>query len=186
MAISLVEVEIWYFLVFNVRRRICIIILLQGVTMQFRRLFWHISNYKVRQSNFITKCDRLLLQSESGITKCERLLLQSALGITKCDSYYKVVYPSAHFSMSVKINFSCNRRNWKSWCLDKVEIEHLTFLSSDNLVFSVPWEVFLTKKVGKDNREVDQYKNTSIPQLYQPPRTTSTTCYFGPVNIAKF
>ena len=49
------------------------IILLQSVTIQFRRLFWHILYYKVRQSNFITKCDRLLLQSASGITKCDRL-----------------------------------------------------------------------------------------------------------------
>ena len=61
------------------------IILLQSVTIQFRRLFWHISYYKVRQSNFITKCDRLLLQSASGITKCDRLLLQSVSGITKYD-----------------------------------------------------------------------------------------------------
>ena len=66
------------------------IILLQSVTIQFRMLFWYISYYKVWQSNFITKCDRLLLQSASGIIKCERLLLQSASGITKCDSYYKV------------------------------------------------------------------------------------------------
>ena len=45
----------------------------------------------MRQSNFITKCDRLLLQSVSGITKCDRMLLQSASGITKCDRlYYKV------------------------------------------------------------------------------------------------
>ena len=45
----------------------------------------------MRQSNFITKCDRLLLQSASGITKCDRLLLQRAPGITKCDGlYYKV------------------------------------------------------------------------------------------------
>ena len=67
------------------------IILLQSVTNQFRRLFCHISYYKVCQSNFITKCDRLLLQSASGITKCDRLLLQSAPGITKCDRvYYKV------------------------------------------------------------------------------------------------
>ena len=87
------------------------IILLQNVTMQFRRLFWHISYYKVRQSNFITKCDRLLLQSASGITKCDRLLLQSAPGITKCDrlllqsasyilkcySYHKVRRNNAHF-----------------------------------------------------------------------------------------
>ena len=49
------------------------VILLQSVTYQIRRLFWHISYYKVRQSNFITKCDRLLLQSASGITKCDRL-----------------------------------------------------------------------------------------------------------------
>ena len=66
------------------------IILLQSVAVQFRRLFKDISYYKVRQSNFVRKCDRLLLQSASGITKCERLLLQSASGNTKCDSYYKV------------------------------------------------------------------------------------------------
>ena len=67
------------------------IILLQSVTIEFRRLFWHISYYKVRQSNFITKFDRLLIQSASGITKCDRLLLQSASGTTKCDRlYYKV------------------------------------------------------------------------------------------------
>ena len=61
------------------------VILLQSVAIQIRRLFWHISYYKVRQSDFITKCDRLLLQSASGITKCDRLLLQSVSGITKCD-----------------------------------------------------------------------------------------------------
>ena len=67
------------------------IILLQSVTIQFRRLFRHISYYKMRQSNFITKDDRLLLQGASGITKCDRLLLQSASGVTKCDRlYYKV------------------------------------------------------------------------------------------------
>ena len=49
------------------------IFLLQSVTMQFRRLFWHIPYYKVRQSNFITKYDRLLLQSASGIKKYDRL-----------------------------------------------------------------------------------------------------------------
>ena len=85
VAICLVEVEIWPILIFNVRRRIHMVILLQSVTIQIRWLFWHISYYKVRQSNFITKCDRLLLQSASGITKCDRLLLQSAPGITKCD-----------------------------------------------------------------------------------------------------
>ena len=91
---SLVKVEIWYILIFNVSRRIHMvhmIILLQSVTIQRRRLFWHISYYKVRQSNFITKCDRLLLQSASGITKCNRLyynvrqVLQSVTVITKWD-----------------------------------------------------------------------------------------------------
>ena len=67
------------------------IILLQSVTVQIGRLFWHISYYKVPQSNFITKCDRLLLQSASDITKCDRMLLQSASDITKCDRiYYRV------------------------------------------------------------------------------------------------
>ena len=47
------------------------IILLQSVTIQLRRLFWHISYYKVWHSNFITKCGRLLLQSASSITKCD-------------------------------------------------------------------------------------------------------------------
>ena len=32
---------------------------------QFCRLFWHISYCKKQQSNFIAKCDRLLLQSAS-------------------------------------------------------------------------------------------------------------------------
>ena len=58
------------------------IILLQSVSIQFRMLFWDISYYKVRKSNFITKRDRLLLQSPSDITKCDRLLLQNASGIT--------------------------------------------------------------------------------------------------------
>ena len=73
VAISLVEVEIWSILLFNVRRRIHMIILLQSVTVQFRRLFWHILYYKVQKSNCITKRDRLLLQSASGITKFDRL-----------------------------------------------------------------------------------------------------------------
>ena len=34
-------------------------------------------------------------------------------------------------------------------------------------------------------KDVDQYKNTSNLQLYQPPQTL-TTSYFCPVNIAKF
>ena len=70
VAISLVELEIWPILIFNLRRRMRMIILLRSVTMQFCRLFSHILYYKVRQSNFTTKCDKLLLQSASGITKC--------------------------------------------------------------------------------------------------------------------
>ena len=80
------------------------IILMQSVTIQFRRFFWYIRitkcdkaiflqsatacYYKVSQ--LLQKYDRLLLQSVLGITKYDRLLLQSALGITKYDSYYKM------------------------------------------------------------------------------------------------
>ena len=46
------------------------IIFLQSVTTQFRKFFKHISYCKNQQSYFITKCDRLLLQSASSITKC--------------------------------------------------------------------------------------------------------------------
>ena len=49
------------------------------------------SLFQKQQSNFITKCDRLLLESVPGITKCDRLLLQSASDITKCDRYYQKV-----------------------------------------------------------------------------------------------
>ena len=91
VAIRLVEVDIGPILIFNVRRRIHMIILLQSATIQIRMLFWHISYYKVRQGNFITKCGRLLLQSVSDISNCDRLLLQNVSGITKCDRlYYKV------------------------------------------------------------------------------------------------
>ena len=58
LAISPVKMEIWSILIFNVRRRIHVIILLQSVTIQFRKLFWYILFYKVRQSKFITKCGR--------------------------------------------------------------------------------------------------------------------------------
>ena len=46
-------------------------ILLQSVTTQFRRLFRHILYCKKQQSNFITRCDRVLLQSASGIAGCD-------------------------------------------------------------------------------------------------------------------
>ena len=57
----------------RVRRYIDVKILLQSVTTQFRRLYLHILYCKKQQSNFITKFNRLLLQSASGITKCDRL-----------------------------------------------------------------------------------------------------------------
>ena len=88
VAIRLAEMEIWSILIFNVRR-MHMIILLQSVTIQFRRLFWHISHYKKRQSNFITKCDRLLLQNASGITNCDRPYYKERQ-VLQCDSYYKV------------------------------------------------------------------------------------------------
>ena len=73
------------------------IILLQSVTMQFCRLFSHILYYKVRQSNFITKCDKLLLQSASGITKC--------------GSYYKVTRNNSVSSPSfLLVNLKSNTR----------------------------------------------------------------------------
>ena len=54
------------------------IILLQSVTIQFHRLFLHISYYKVRQSaSSITKCDRLYYKVHQ--------VLQSATVITKWD-----------------------------------------------------------------------------------------------------
>ena len=83
VAIRLLEVEIWPILIFNVRRRIHMIILLQSVTIQICRLFWHISYYKVRQSNFITKWQTV-------ITKCVRYHKVWQTIIAKCVRYYKV------------------------------------------------------------------------------------------------
>ena len=84
VATGLEELEIWSISIFHLRIMRHMIILLQSVTIQFRRLFWHISYNKVRQSNFITKYERLLLQSVSGITKVWQTV------ITKCVRYYKV------------------------------------------------------------------------------------------------
>ena len=47
------------------------IILLESVTIQFCKLFWHTAYYKVKQNNFNTKCDKLSLQIVLGITKCD-------------------------------------------------------------------------------------------------------------------
>ena len=73
------------------------------MTIKFHWLFWNISYYKVRQSNFITKSEGLLCkvrQVLQSVTDCYykvlqvlqsvKTLLQSASGITKCDSYYKI------------------------------------------------------------------------------------------------
>ena len=58
------------------------------------------SGLLIEQLLFITKCDRVVLQSATAlfITKCDKVVLQSATGIiqsatsviTKCDRYYKV------------------------------------------------------------------------------------------------
>ena len=76
------QVWIWYILIFNVRKKIRMIILLQSVTIKFRRFFWHISYCKVRQSNFIIKC--------VSYYKLWQILLQIVWRITKRNSYYKV------------------------------------------------------------------------------------------------
>ena len=59
--------------------------------------FFDIWHYNVQQNNFITKCDRLLLQSASGITKCDRLYykvrqaLRNVRVITKWDVITAIV-----------------------------------------------------------------------------------------------
>ena len=74
------------------------IILLQRVTNQFRRLFWRISYCKKQQNNFITKRDKLLLQSASGITKYDRTycmgrqVIQSVTVITKWDATHEQIF----------------------------------------------------------------------------------------------
>ena len=65
------------------------VIFLQSLAIHFCRFFDIFRYYKVRQSNFITKYNRLLLQNVSGITKCDRLyykvhqILQNLTVITK-------------------------------------------------------------------------------------------------------
>ena len=83
------------------------IILLQSVTIQFRRPFCIFRNAKCNKliQLGITKCDRLLLEKASGfynivrrvlqsVTDCYykvRQALQSVTGfVTKCVRYYKV------------------------------------------------------------------------------------------------
>ena len=118
VAISLVEVEIWHILIFNVTRRIYMIILLQSVTVQFRRLFWHISCYKVQQSNFVTKCDRLLLQSASGIKKCGSYKVRRNT-FTKVHfpkEYYLVVYIFPCFQINCA-SVSNYEFYWQFWVM---------------------------------------------------------------------
>ena len=108
VVISLVKVEIWSILILNLRIRTYLIILLQSVTIQVRWLFWHISYYKARQSNFITKCERLLLESVSGITKCDRFyykmhqVLQIAAVVTK----WEVTFVNGVEIYKFKANYS--------------------------------------------------------------------------------
>ena len=93
--------------------------------MQFPRLFWHISYYKVRQSNFITKCDRLLLQSASGITKCDRL-------------YYKVRQVLQSVTVITKwgvTDILFWKLNIKHWVLRKTEIKLLKTSEDTPLLF---------------------------------------------------
>ena len=108
--IGLVEVEVWSFLILNVRRKTYMVILLESVPVQLRRLFWHISYYKVRQINFITKSDRLLLQSASGITDFDRLyykvrqVLKSATVVKKWDVTTSQVQQTWEHGSTWKIN----------------------------------------------------------------------------------
>ena len=93
--------------------------------MQFPRLFWHISYYKVRQSNFITKCYRLLLQSASGITKCDRL-------------YYKVRQVLQSVTVITKwgvTDILFWKLNIKHWVLRKTEIKLLKTSEDTPLLF---------------------------------------------------
>ena len=73
------------------------IILLQSVTMQFSRLFSHISYDKVRQVillQSVTECYYKVHQVLQSVTDCYykvRQVLQSVADfITKCVRYYKV------------------------------------------------------------------------------------------------
>ena len=71
------------------------IILLQSVTMQFSRLFSHISYDKVRQVillQSVADCYYKVHQVLQSVTDCKvRQILQSVADfITKCDSYYKL------------------------------------------------------------------------------------------------
>ena len=92
------------------------IILLQSVTTQFRRLFSHISYCKKEQNSFIKKCDRLLLQSASGITECDsyhKVIRNMMIKIRKvCVCVYMLVRVRELFyrKVSVDIAFANNQR----------------------------------------------------------------------------
>ena len=84
--INLVEVEIWYILIFNARRRTREIMLLQSGQCKFAGFF---------DIFCVTKCGKVvLLQSVTDryykvrqVLKVWQTLLQSVSGITNCDSY---------------------------------------------------------------------------------------------------
>ena len=78
------EVEIWSILIFNVRRRIHMIVLLQSAAIQFGRLFKHISYYTKRGKV-------ILLQSVRDCYYKVHQVLQSVTDCYyKCVKYYKV------------------------------------------------------------------------------------------------
>ena len=79
VVIRFVQVEIWFVFAFNLSTifkassRSAWLSDYKVWKSSFVGFFWHISSDKVRQSNFITKCDRLLLESSPDITKCDKL-----------------------------------------------------------------------------------------------------------------
>ena len=79
VVIRFVQVEIWFVFAFNLSSifkassRSAWLSDYKVWKSSFVGFFWHISSDKVRQSNFITKCDRLLLESSPDITKCDKL-----------------------------------------------------------------------------------------------------------------
>ena len=77
------------------------IILLQSVTIQFWKLFWHIWYYKMQQSNFLqslTDCYYKVSQVLQSMID----FLPSASVITKWDSYYKVTVPVSDYEFKIR------------------------------------------------------------------------------------
>ena len=77
---------------------------------------------------FITKCDRVVLQSATAlfITKCDKVVIQSATAIllqsatsviTKCDRYYKVRQVLLQSATGIR---KCDKRYYKVWRYKRV------------------------------------------------------------------